>query len=77
MGMLVKRTGQKNLAKRNIEAFEDLNIDYIITNAGGCGAYLVDYDYLLKDDPEWAERAKQFVSKIKRYYCYSSRTRFP
>ena len=27
--------------------------------------FLVDYDYLLKDDPEWAERAKQFVSKIK------------
>ncbi|HDX9656750.1 TPA: (Fe-S)-binding protein [Bacillus toyonensis] len=60
-----EKSGAKVLAKRNIKAFEDLNIDYIITNAGGCGAYLLDYDYLLKDDPEWAERAKQFVSKIK------------
>ena len=60
-----EKSGAKELAKRNIKAFEDLNIDYIITNAGGCGAYLVDYDYLLKDDPDWAERAKQFVSKIK------------
>ncbi|MBR9660770.1 (Fe-S)-binding protein [Bacillus cereus] len=60
-----EKSGAKELAKRNIKTFEDLNIDYIITNAGGCGAYLVDYDYLLKDDPEWAERAKQFVSKIK------------
>ena len=60
-----EKNGAKELAKRNIKAFEDLNIDYIITNAGGCGAYLVDYDYLLKDDPQWAERAKQFVSKIK------------
>ncbi|MBJ7947107.1 MULTISPECIES: (Fe-S)-binding protein [Bacillus cereus group] len=60
-----EKSGAKELAKRNIKSFEDLNIDYIITNAGGCGAYLVDYDYLLKDDPEWAERAKQFVSKIK------------
>lgn len=60
-----EKSGAKELAKRNIKAFEDLNIDYIITNAGGCGAYLVDYDYLLKDDPEWAERAKQFVTKIK------------
>ncbi|EJS10069.1 (Fe-S)-binding protein [Bacillus sp. FSL E2-8895] len=60
-----EKSGAKELAKRNIEAFEYLNIDYIITNAGGCGAYLVDYDYLLKDDPKWAERAKQFVSKIK------------
>ncbi|KLA21777.1 MULTISPECIES: (Fe-S)-binding protein [Bacillus cereus group] len=60
-----EKSGAKELAKRNIKAFEDLNIDYIITNAGGCGAYLVDYDHLLKDDPQWAERAKQFVSKIK------------
>ncbi|QWI21061.1 (Fe-S)-binding protein [Bacillus mycoides] len=60
-----EKSGAKELAKRNIEAFEYLNIDYIITNAGGCGAYLVDYDYLLQDDPKWAERAKQFVSKIK------------
>ncbi|MCP1162658.1 MULTISPECIES: (Fe-S)-binding protein [Bacillus] len=60
-----EKSGAKELAKRNIKVFEDLNIDYIITNAGGCGAYLVDYDYLLKDDPQWAERAKQFVSKIK------------
>ncbi|HDX9628291.1 TPA: (Fe-S)-binding protein [Bacillus cereus] len=60
-----EKSGAKELAKLNIKAFEDLNIDYIITNAGGCGAYLVDYDYLLKDDPQWAERAKQFVSKIK------------
>ncbi|PFT27453.1 glycolate oxidase [Bacillus thuringiensis] len=60
-----EKSGAKELAKRNIKAFEDLSIDYIITNAGGCGAYLVDYDYLLKDDPQWAERAKQFVSKIK------------
>ncbi|HDX9650536.1 TPA: (Fe-S)-binding protein [Bacillus wiedmannii] len=60
-----EKSGAKELAKRNIKAFEDLNIDYIITNAGGCGAYLVDYDYLLKDVPQWAERAKQFVSKIK------------
>lgn len=60
-----EKSGAKELAKRNIKVFEDLNIDYIITNAGGCGAYLVDYDYLLKDDPQWAGRAKQFVSKIK------------
>lgn len=60
-----EKRGAKELAKRNIKAFEDLNIDYIITNAGGCGAYLVDYDHLLKDDSKWAERAKQFVAKIK------------
>ena len=55
----------KELAKRNIEAFEKEKVDYIITNAGGCGAFLHDYGHLLKDEPEWAERAKVIASKIK------------
>ncbi|TKC18437.1 (Fe-S)-binding protein [Robertmurraya kyonggiensis] len=60
-----EKDGSKALAKKNIKAFEDLNVDYIITNAGGCGAFLVDYDHLLKDDPEWKDRAKAFKDKIK------------
>jgi glycolate oxidase iron-sulfur subunit len=60
-----EKDNAKELAKRNIAAFEDLEVDYIITNAGGCGAFLVDYDHLLKDDPEWAGRAYDFKSKIK------------
>ncbi|ALF12053.1 (Fe-S)-binding protein [Parageobacillus thermoglucosidasius] len=55
----------KELAKQNIEAFEKSNVEFIITNAGGCGAFLMEYDHLLKDDPQWAERAKKFVAKIK------------
>lgn len=55
----------KELAKQNIEAFEKADIEYIVTNAGGCGAFLEDYAYLLKDDPEWAERAIIFTNKIK------------
>jgi len=55
----------KELARRNIKAFEDTGVDFIITNAGGCGAFLVDYDHLLKDDPEWKNRAKAFADKIK------------
>ncbi|MEQ2525957.1 (Fe-S)-binding protein [Bacillaceae bacterium CLA-AA-H227] len=60
-----EKDGSKALAKKNIKAFEDLNVDYIITNAGGCGAFLVDYDHLLKDDPDWKDRAKDFKDKIK------------
>ncbi|MRH41254.1 4Fe-4S dicluster domain-containing protein [Aquibacillus halophilus] len=55
----------KQMAKRNIAAFEDAEVDYIITNAGGCGAFLVDYDHLLKDDVEWKQRAEDFSKKIK------------
>ncbi len=68
-GALHGHGGEKNqakeLAKRNIEVFEELNVDYIITNAGGCGAFLIEYDHLLKDDPSWTERAKAFTAKIK------------
>lgn len=60
-----EKDGSKELAKKNIQAFEDLNVDYIITNAGGCGAFLVDYDHLLKDDPVWKDRAIAFKNKIK------------
>lgn len=57
--------GARDLAKRNIEAFENLQADAIVTNAGGCGAFLADYDHLLADEPEWHERAKDFVAHIK------------
>ncbi|MGG5253175.1 (Fe-S)-binding protein [Neobacillus sp. SM06] len=60
-----EKASAKDLAKRNIQAFEDLGADFIITNAGGCGAFLLDYDHLLKDDPIWRERAKAFTEKIK------------
>ncbi|MDQ0198361.1 (Fe-S)-binding protein [Neobacillus ginsengisoli] len=60
-----EKEGSKDLAKRNIKAFEDLHVDFIITNAGGCGAFLIDYDHLLRDDPEWNDRAKEFASKIQ------------
>jgi glycolate oxidase iron-sulfur subunit len=68
-GALHGHSGEKNaskeLAKKNISAFEDSKADYIITNAGGCGAFLVDYDHLLKDEPEWKDRAVRFKNKIK------------
>ena len=61
-----KRDG-KRTGKRNIAAFEALDADYIITNAGGCGAFLQEYPHLLKDEPGWAERAEQFVRKLKDF----------
>lgn len=68
-GALHGHSGEKNkakeLAKRNIEAFEQAGADYIITNAGGCGAFLIDYDHLLQDDDAFRERAQAFTAKLK------------
>jgi glycolate oxidase iron-sulfur subunit len=52
-------------ARRNIEAFEDHNLDSIIINAAGCGSTLKEYGHLLRDDPAWAERGKAFSAKVK------------
>ncbi|GIM46360.1 glycolate oxidase iron-sulfur subunit [Collibacillus ludicampi] len=57
--------GAIELAKRNIEAFEKANVDYIVNNAGGCGAALKDYHHWFHDDPEWKERAMAFVAKVR------------
>ncbi|KON87933.1 glycolate oxidase [Sporosarcina globispora] len=55
----------KSLAKRNIEAFEKEKVDFIVNNAGGCGATLLEYGELFKGDEEWETRAKNFSSKIR------------
>ncbi|WP_026690556.1 (Fe-S)-binding protein [Alteribacter aurantiacus] len=52
------------LAKRNIEAFENLDVDAVISNAGGCGAGLKDYPFLLRKEADWEKRAKAFSDKV-------------
>lgn len=55
----------KQLARRNIDAFLSANVDAIIVNAAGCGAAMKEYDFLLRDDPDYAERAKRFAALVK------------
>ena len=53
------------LAKQMIDSFADTNVDAIIINAAGCGHTLKEYGEILKDDPEYREKAKQFAAKVK------------
>ncbi|AKP47409.1 (Fe-S)-binding protein [Bacillus smithii] len=55
----------KRLAKQNIAAFEQEEVDFIVHNAGGCGAMLYEYDHLLADEKEWADKASTFSAKIR------------
>ncbi len=55
----------RDCARHNIGVFEKVNLDAIIINAAGCGSTLKEYGHLLRDDPEWAERAQQFSAKVK------------
>ncbi len=53
------------LAKRTIAAFEAADVETIAINAAGCGSTMKEYGHLLRDDPEWASRAKAFSAKCK------------
>jgi glycolate oxidase iron-sulfur subunit len=55
----------RDLAKQNIMAFEQHKADFVINNAGGCGAMLYEYGHLFANDPEWADRAAAFSAKSK------------
>jgi glycolate oxidase iron-sulfur subunit len=55
----------RSLARLNIDACLDESIEAIVTNAAGCGGTLKEYHDLLKDDPEYAEKAKQFTAKVR------------
>ena len=53
----------RRLARRNIRAFKEAGVDFIVSNAGGCGALLVEYGHLLHDDPDWREDAEWFAAR--------------
>jgi glycolate oxidase iron-sulfur subunit len=63
------REPARKLARQNIDALldsaKDPGFDAILTNAGGCGSTLKEYDELLEHDAAYAERARRFVGLMK------------
>ena len=55
----------KTLARQMIDSFAATDVDAIIINAAGCGHTLKEYGELLKDDPEYVQRAIDFSAKVK------------
>jgi Fe-S oxidoreductase len=55
----------RTMARQNIDAFLSGGFDAIVVNAAGCGAAMKEYDYLLRDDPAYAEKARRFSSLVK------------
>jgi glycolate oxidase iron-sulfur subunit len=68
-GALLVHAGEEEraerLARATIDVFERANVDYVISNAAGCGSNLKEYGHLLRDDPAYAERAKRFSAKCR------------
>ncbi len=57
--------GARLLARRNIAAFERDGEQPIVVNSAGCGAMMKEYEHQLRDDPDWAERAGAFSSRVR------------
>lgn len=68
-GALSHHQGQESqtleLAKQTIDTFANLDLDAVLVNASGCGHTLKEYGHILKDDAKYAEKAKEFSSKVK------------
>ena len=68
-GALLVHAGEEEqavqLARQTINAFEKAQVDAVVTNAAGCGSNVKEYGHLLRDDPEYAERAKAFAAKCR------------
>ncbi len=55
----------RELARRNIAAFERSGADFVAVNASGCGAMIKDYAHLLHDDPAWHDRAALVAARVR------------
>jgi glycolate oxidase iron-sulfur subunit len=45
--------------------FEKEELDFIVMNSAGCGAFMKEYGQILSDDPIFHQRAKNISSKVK------------
>ncbi len=70
-GALMFHTGLENeaiaMARQFIDAFETelSTVDTLVINAAGCGSTLKEYGYLLRNDPDYATRAKALADKCR------------
>ncbi len=55
----------QELARQMIDTFAAAEVDYVIINAAGCGHTLKEYAHILKDDPVYADKAREFVAKVR------------
>lgn len=55
----------KELARKNIDAFDAFQADAIVVDSAGCSAFLKQYANLLYDDAVYMEKAIQLSEKVK------------
>ena len=63
-GAAAKRAAIRNVAAWTAE-IEGRSLDAIAITASGCGTAVKEYGFLLRDDPEWAEKAARVSALAK------------
>ena len=68
-GALSVHTGREpegmTFARRLIDTFTEAGVDHVVVNSAGCGSTMKDYVHLLADDPDYAERAREFSARVR------------
>jgi glycolate oxidase iron-sulfur subunit len=68
-GALSMHSGREAEAQRYaralIDTFEAAEVDTVVVNVAGCGSSMKEYGHLLRDDPEYAERAAAFSAGVR------------
>ncbi|MHB1004514.1 MAG: (Fe-S)-binding protein [Chloroflexota bacterium] len=68
-GALQNHSGDREaalaMARHNIDVFERVDPDFIITNSAGCGSMMKEYGFLLADDPDYAARGAAFAARVR------------
>ena len=52
-------------ARGLMDALGGSEVDVIVANVSGCGAAMKEYGYWLRDDPEYADRAREFSARVR------------
>lgn len=68
-GALAEHAGEEAdaiaAAKRLIDVFDRIDVDTIVVNAAGCGSAMKRYRHLLRNDKDYANRARAFSAKCR------------
>lgn len=55
----------RELARRNIRAFEETDAEWIAVNSAGCGAAMREYPEWMAGDPVWVTRARELADRVR------------
>ena len=55
----------RSMARRNIDVFTDAGVDAVVIASAGCGSRMKEYDHLLRNDANYADKAERFSETVK------------